>query len=290
MILGGIAALTLAGTAQAQTAELKAEPLRGNVYVIFGQGGNIGVSAGEDGVFIIDDQYAPLNDRIRAAIAKISDKDIRYVINTHYHGDHTGGNEAFGKTGSVIIAHDNVRQQLTKGAFLKAFNNKMEPYSAVALPVVTFSDEMSLHLNGDDARIIHAKNGHTDGDSFIFFKETNLVHMGDLFFNGIYPFIDVDHGGSIGGMIAASDQVLAMVNDETIIIPGHGPVTDKAGLQAFKAMLTGTRDIVAKLKADGKSLEEIQAMKPFESYSENWKGFNAAWVGQYAGFIFNSIK
>ncbi|PCI61615.1 MAG: MBL fold metallo-hydrolase, partial [Kordiimonadales bacterium] len=174
-------------------------------------------------------------------------------------------------------------------AFAKAVEGKLSAGQKAALPVVTFSSEMSFHLNGDEARVIHAANGHTDGDSFIFFKETNLVHMGDLFFNGIFPFIDVDHGGSIGGMIAASDKVLALVNDDTIIIPGHGPVTDKKGLEAFKAMLMGSRDIVSKLKAEGKSLAEIQAMKPLVGFGENWKGFNATWVDQYVGFIFNSI-
>jgi len=293
LLLTAVAAVSLTGALSAQNfdnVEIKAVSLRGNIHVLFGAGGNIGVSAGEDGVFIIDDQFAPLTDRIKAAIAKISDQPIQYAINTHFHGDHTGGNENLGNSGTVVVAHDNVRQRLSEGAFIKAFNNKMEPQPKAALPVITFNDEMSLFLNGEEARIIHSANGHTDGDSFIYFKGANLIHMGDLFFNELFPFIDVDSGGSIDGMIMGVDKALAMADGETIIIPGHGPVTDKVGLKAYRAMLQETRDIVAGLKAKGMSLEDIQAAKPIEAYKQKWKSFEPTWSDKYLGFIYASIK
>jgi len=284
-------ALSMGAVAQDwEKVEIKTESLRGNMHVLFGAGGNIGISAGEDGVFIIDDQYAPLTDRIKAAIAKISDKKVRYAINTHFHGDHTGGNENMGSGGTVIVAHDNVRQRMAAGVFVKAFNMKMEPQPKAALPSVTFNDEMSLHLNGEEARIIHIKNAHTDSDSIIHFKGSNLIHMGDLFFNELLPFIDVSNGGSIDGVIAGVDRALHVANDETIIIPGHGPVTDKAGLMEYRSMLAETRAIVAGMKAKGMSLEDIQAAKPIEAYKEKWKSFNPTWSDQYLGFIFSSIE
>ncbi|MEX0297914.1 MAG: MBL fold metallo-hydrolase [Kordiimonas sp.] len=271
------------------SVEIKAEALRGNLHVLYGAGGNIGVSAGESGVFIIDDQFAPLTDRIKAAIAEISDQPIRFVVNTHYHFDHTGGNENFGKDNSIIVAHDNVRLRLSKGAFIKAFNNTMDPQPEVALPVVTFNDEMSLHLNGEEARFIHAENAHTDGDSIIHFRGTNLFHMGDIFFNQSYPFIDVGNGGSIDGVIRAVKSVLKLADEETIVIPGHGPVTDKAGLKDYLDMLEGTRAIIAEMKADGKTVEEIRAAKPLSTYAEKWEGDRPEWMEQYIGFVFESL-
>lgn len=293
ILLGAVAATSMTAATMAQdweNVEVKTEALRGNMHVLFGAGGNIGISAGEDGIFIIDDQFAPLTDRIRAAIAGISDKEIRYAINTHFHGDHSGGNENMGTGGTVIVAHDRVRQRMSEGAFVKTFNMTMPPQPKAALPVVTFNDEMSLHLNGEEARIIHIKNAHTDGDSIIFFKGSNLIHMGDLFFNELLPFIDVPNGGSIDGVIAGADKALGMANDDTIVIPGHGPVTDKAGLMAYRTMLQETRDIIAALKAKGGSLEEIQAQKPIAAYTAKWKGFNATWADQYVGFVFDSIQ
>ena len=294
--IGGVAALALVGpvsvSAQQEdrfaSVEITSEALRGNVYVLYGAGGNIGVSAGEDGIFLIDDQFAQLTEKIRAAIAKISDKDIRFVINTHYHGDHTGGNWNFGLAGTVVVAHDNVRQRLSAEAFERSVDGKLSMGQKAGIPVVTFSDEMSFHMNGDEARIIYAANGHTDGDSFIFFKDTNIIHMGDLFFNGTYPYIDLGSGGSVGGMIAAAEKVAGIANEQTIIIPGHGKVTDKAGLQAYKDMLVATRDIIAKLKADGKSLDEIRAMKPLTAFTEAW-GSRKGGEDRYIGYIFNSL-
>jgi len=293
LLLATVAVGSITAAAIAQDwdkVEIRTEPLRGNLHVLYGAGGNIGISAGEDGVVLIDDQFAPLTDRIRAAVGKISDKPILYTINTHFHGDHTGGNENMGNGGTVLVAHDNVRQRLSKGTFIKAFNNKTEPQPKKALPSVTFNDEMSLHLNGEEARIIHVENGHTDGDSFIYFKETNLIHMGDLFFNELFPFIDVGNGGAIDGMIAGADKALAMADAETIVIPGHGPVTDKAGLAAYRVMLQETRDVVAEFKTKGMSLEEIRAAKPLEGYKEKWKSFNPTWADQYLGFVFASLK
>lgn len=291
-VKGLLLAGTIAGTASAQNwdqVEIKTEHLRGNLHVLYGAGGNIGVSAGPDGIFIIDDQFAPLTERIKAAIAKISDAEIRFAINTHFHGDHTGGNENVGKAGTVIVAHDNVRVRLSKGAFIKAFNNKMESQAGPALPVVTFNDEMSLHLNGDDARLIHVKNAHTDGDSFVYFKETNLIHMGDLFFAGTFPFIDVDNGGDIDGMITASKKALSMANDETIIIPGHGQVTDKVGLTKYMNILMESRSIVAALKEQGKSLEDIQKMKALAEVEKRVAPLGDGWTDRFIEFVYKSV-
>lgn len=270
--------------------EIRAEALRGNLHVLYGAGGNIGVSAGEDGVFIIDDQFAPLTEKIKAAIATISDKPVKFVLNTHYHYDHTGGNENFAKESSIIVAHDNVRVRLSEGALMAAIGAEMDPYPKVALPVVTFNDELSLHLNGEEARVIHAANAHTDGDSIIHFRGSNLFHMGDIFFNRSYPFIDVENGGSIDGVIAAVSKVHGLADGESIVIPGHGPVTDKAGLKEYLDMLTGTRAIIAEMKAAGKSLEEIREAKPLGDFKERWEGQTDAWMLQYIGFVFGSLK
>jgi len=292
IITGAVAALLASTLVQAQEGwddvEIKAQHLRGGIHVLFGRGGNIGVSAGVDGVILVDDQYAPLTDKIKAAVADISDQPLRYVINTHFHGDHTGGNENLGEI-AVIVAHDNVRQRLSEGAFIAAFNMTMPPHSGPGLPTVTFNSEMSLHFNDDEARIIHAKNAHTDGDSFIWFKGANVIHMGDLMFNGMFPFIDVSNGGSIGGILSALDTAITIADDETLVIPGHGQVTDKAGLVAYKKTMRDMAGIIGKLKAEGKSLEEIQAARPLAAYEETLHQFSEGWVDQFIGFIYDSL-
>jgi len=288
-LVGGALLAGLTGGTFAQDwdkVEIKTQPLRGGLYALYGQGGNLGLSVGEDGIILIDDQYAPLTGKIKAAITAISDAPIRYVINTHFHGDHTGGNENLGDA-AVIVAHDNVRQRLSEGAFIKSFGMKMDPQPKVALPSITFNSEMSLHMNGDDARIIFVKNAHTDGDSIIHFQSSNVIHMGDIMFNGMFPFIDVDNGGDIDGVLAGLDMAIAAADDETIVIPGHGQVTDKAGLVTYRQTMAELRDIVAKLKADGKTLEEVEAMDPFKDY--DLIQFSDGWASKVAGFIYKSL-
>ncbi|NVJ99531.1 MAG: MBL fold metallo-hydrolase [Alphaproteobacteria bacterium] len=268
--------------------EIKVQELRGGMYALYGSGGNLGVSVGEDGVILVDDQYAPLTDKIKAAIAGISDAPIRYVINTHFHGDHTGGNENLGDA-AVIVAHDNVRQRMSEGAFVKAFNMKMDPQPDVALPAITFNAEMSLHMNGQDTRIIHVKNAHTDGDSIIHFRGANVIHMGDLMFNGMFPFIDVPNGGDVDGILKGLDLAIAAADDETMVIPGHGMVTNKAGLVTYRNTLADLRGIIEKLKAEGKTLEEVKAMSPFKDYEGKLVQFMDGWANEVAGFIYQSL-
>lgn len=249
---------------------MKVEKLSATTYVLFGAGGNIGVSVGDDAVFIIDDQYAPLTPKILAALKTITDKPVKFVLNTHWHGDHTGGNENMGKSGALIVAHENVRKRLSSEQFIALFNSKVPAAPKAALPVVTFSSDITFHLNGDEIYGFHVAKAHTDGDTVVQFKNSNVIHMGDLFFNRWYPFIDVSSGGHPDGVIAAAERVLALANDTTKIIPGHGPVASKVDLKVYRDMLvTVTGRIKALVKA-GKTLDEIKAAKPTAEFDEVW--------------------
>lgn len=263
-LLASAAALLAVPTAAQQDfskVEIKAETLAPGVTVLFGAGGNIGVSHGPDGTVLIDDQFAPLTPQIQAAVAKLGAAPVKFLINTHWHGDHTGGNENFGKAGALIFAHDNVRIRM---ASPQTRGDRTTPASPpAALPVVTYHDGLSLHLNGDEIRTRHMHDGHTDGDSIIIWKKANVIHMGDLFFNKVtLPFIDLDSGGSARGMLAAVQKTLTLTNAQTKIIPGHGPVASEADLIAYRDMLQSVMNDVAGAIKAGKSLAEIKAMKP----------------------------
>ena len=269
-----LAGLLLAVPAFAQSdfdkVEIKTTPLGQGLYVLEGRGGNIGVSAGPDGIVLIDDQYAPLVPKIRAALKAISREPVRFVLNTHWHGDHTGGNEDFGKAGTLIVAHNNVRKRLAAGGFMEAFKRDVPPAPLKALPMVTFSDEVSFHLNGQELRAFHVAPAHTDGDAVVMFPNANVVHMGDLYFNGLYPVIDYGSGGHIEGMVAGVDQVLRQIDDKTIVIPGHGPLSNKSQLTAYRDMLATVAQRIRALMQDGKTLDEIQATKPTADFDPAW--------------------
>lgn len=282
-----VAASVIASLAPAQEeSELTVQKLSETVYVLFGAGGNIGVSAGPDGVFIIDDKYEGDGEMISAAVAKLSDLPISYVLNTHWHFDHAGSNDFFGHAGSVIIAHDNVRKMLASGAYLSVVDVEVPPAQAEALPVITFDDSLSLHLNGDEVHMLHVTPGHTDGDGIIWFKDSNIIHMGDTFLVDMYPLIDVDSGGDINGMITTADTVLSFVDEETQIIPGHGPVGDKAKLKAYRDMCVTLRDRVWEMKKNGMSLEEVIAANPTEDLDEEWGGAGDSWTRISLGSIY----
>ena len=257
--------------------EIKVTKVAGTVYMLEGAGGNIGVSVGDDGIVIVDDQFAPLAPKIKEALRGITAKPIKYILNTHYHGDHTGGNEVFGHDGP-IIAHENVRKRLAAGS--KNPSGVTPPAPKEALPVITFNDRATLHVNGEEIRAVHVPHGHTDGDAVIYFTQSNVVHMGDDFFNGTFPFVDVDNGGSVRGMLANVDAVLKTLPDDAKVIPGHGALSDKAGLRAFAEVLRGTTGAVAAALAAGKSIDQMKqenVLGPWDSWG---KGFikTDAWL------------
>ena len=256
--------------------EIETIPVADGVYMLVGAGGNIGLSVGDDGAFVVDDQNAPQSDKIMAAIAAVTDADVEFLVNTHFHGDHTGGNEAFGATGAVIVAHENVRARMSTDQFREIFNQPIPASPAGALPIVTFSDEMTFHWNGDTIRAIHVAPAHTDGDTILYFQDANVIHMGDNFFNGLYPFIDVSSGGDINGIIAAGYRALAIANEDTDIIPGHGPLSDAAGLAVWLEMLKVTRVSMQSLIDKGLSEDEAVAARP-----------TAEFDGQYGGGFMN---
>jgi len=254
--------------------EIKTEKLSDTAYMMTGAGGNLGLSAGGDAVFVIDDQFAPLTPKIQAAIAKLTDKPVKFVLNTHWHFDHTGGNENMGKAGAVIVAHENVRKRMSVEGFIEFLGMKTQAEPKVALPVVTFTRDVSFHINGDEVFAYHAPRAHTDGDAIVHFKKSNVIHMGDVFFNKLYPFIDTSSGGTVDGVIQAVDRALKVAGDRTKIIPGHGPLATKADLKTYRDMLaTVSARIAAQIK-QGKTLEQVAAAKPTAEFDGVWgKGF-----------------
>jgi len=237
----------------------------GSVYLLYCAGGCIGVSAGEDGVMVIDTSYAEMYAKLKGAIEEISNKPVRYVVSTHQHFDHVNGNEQFARSGATIVAHENVRRGMEVDWVHPGFPT-VSAYPEMALPMMTYDKSLTFHFNGEDIHIFHLVDGHTNGDSIVHFQKENVVHMGDLFFNGGYPFIDVPHGGSIDGIIATLDQVLDMIDDETKVIPGHGLLSNRAELRKYRDMLAVIRDRVRKLIAEGKTLEEVIASKPTSDF------------------------
>ena len=270
LLVIGLLGLSIPATAAEEEITITTLEVQNGIYMLVGQGGNIGLFIGEDGTFLIDDQFAPLTPKHLEAIKAVGGEVPRFLINTHYHSDHTGGNENLGKAGTLIFSHDQVRERLTVETVIKAFNMVTPPLPKAALPVVTFSSDITFHLNGDTLRAFHVPRAHTDGDSVIHFKNANVIHSGDVFFNGLYPFIDVDHGGTVKGMIQAADAVLELADGNTKIIPGHGPLGDKAQLQAYRDMLATAYERLSQLKAKGMSMEEAVAEKPLADLEELW--------------------
>jgi glyoxylase-like metal-dependent hydrolase (beta-lactamase superfamily II) len=269
--------------------QMKVTKVAGRIYMLEGAGGNIGASVGEDGIVIVDDQYAPLAEKIQAALKGITDKPVRFVINTHYHGDHTGGNAYFQKQ-APIIAQDNVRKRLETGGIGGnggSVHFDAKPAAKEALPIITFDHDVTVHLNGEDIRALFFPAGHTDGDSIIFFPQSNVVHMGDDFVTYGFPFIDVDSGGSINGMIDGVEKVVAQVPPDVKIIPGHGPVSNLDDVRAYLTMLRATRDAVAKALKEHKSLDQMKQAKLLDP----WKKYSGDFISEDAFLetLYNSL-
>ena len=276
---------SLAVTAQNfDSVTIKTTKVAGSVYMLEGAGGNIGVLLGNDGVILVDDQFAPLSEKIKKAIASISNKPIRFVINTHFHGDHSDGNKVFGSEGSIIVAHENARKRLSTDYFYKTYKQEQKAMSIEGLPKITFAQSLNFNMNGETVQVIHIKNAHTDGDAAIYFKEANVLHAGDAFVRYGLPFIDDDGGGTIDGMINGAEQMLKMINDETKIIPGHGQISSKKDLQDYKNQLQTIRNRIAEGIKAGKTVDQIISSDPTKEFKT---GYDKIFFVQS---VYNSLK
>jgi glyoxylase-like metal-dependent hydrolase (beta-lactamase superfamily II) len=253
--------------------EVKATKVAGNVHMLRGSGGNIGVSVGSDGILIVDDQFAPLADKIKAALKTLGEGKLKFVLNTHWHGDHTGGNAVFGPE-APIIAHDNVRKRLATEQKSEFFKRTTPASPKEALPVITFGQSLSVHFNGEEIRVIHFPQGHTDGDSVIFFTNSNVVHMGDDFFAGTFPFVDLESGGSVEGLAKNVGEIIGKLPADVKIIPGHGPISSLDDLKLYHRMLAETTGVVRKKMAAGKTLAEIKS----EGLPDEWKAWGTGFI------------
>ena len=267
--------------------EIKVTKVAGNVYMLQGSGGNIGVSVGPDGILIVDDQFAPLADKIKAALKTLGDGKLKFVLNTHYHADHTDGNIAFAPD-ALIIAQENVRKRLSTEQVSKFFKRTTPASPKEALPVVTFDHAVSIFFNGEEIKVIHFPHGHTDGDSIVFFTNSNVIHMGDNFFNPRFPVVDLEAGGNVVGMAMTVGEVISKLPTGVKIIPGHGPLSDAEGLKAFHRMLVETTAIVRKKKKSGKTLEQIKK----EGLPEEWKSWGEGYIKTdvWLELVYNSLS
>ena len=266
-------ALAAAQDQDLSKVQITVSKVSGNVYMLQGEGGNIGASVGEDGIVVVDDQYAPLAEKIQAALKGVTDKPVRFIINTHYHGDHTGGNAYFQKQ-APVIAQDNVRKRLETGGTsgnLGSISKDNKPAPKEALPILTFDHDVTVHLNGEDIRALHFPSGHTDGDSIIFFPKSNVVHMGDDFVRYGFPFIDLAGGGSVEGMIAAMEEVIPKLPADVKVIPGHGNISNLDDVRTYTKMLIDTRAAVEKGVQQGKTLDQLKQEKVLAPW-QKWSG------------------
>jgi len=259
-----ITGLLLSSATHADENPVTAEKLSDSVYVLFGQGGNIAASVGEDGIYIIDDQFAKLSNDIKKTISNLKPGSAEFVINTHHHGDHTGGNENFAKAGAHVIAHDNVHKRL----------EEKHGANSDYLPRISFGHDLKLHFNNEHAHVVHYARAHTDGDAVIFFNNDNIVHMGDIYFNfGSLPFVDVDSGGSVDGILAAVNDVIEQIDERTIVIPGHGPVSDRSGLEAYAKLVKKAKDLMLKAMQNNASLEQVLKADPLATLNLKYAGW-----------------
>lgn len=287
-VLLGLAALATSVNADDKAPSVTTSALTGNLHLLQGRGGNVVASVGEDGVLIIDDDYEEMVPAYEAALTDLvgAGASPRFIINTHWHFDHVGGNLFWADRGAVVVAHSNVRERMASRQDMKFFDRVVEPSPAGALPVITYGDSLALHFNGDDIEVQHYASAHTDGDSAVYFTSENVVHMGDLFFKDGFPFVDLGSGGSVAGYIAAADAVLARVDDSTVIVPGHGSLADKADLQRYREMLATTSDAVEARLAAGESVDNIVEA----GLGEEWDGWGDGFIDEatWIGFIANS--
>lgn len=259
-----ITGLLLSSATHADENPVTAEKLSDSVYVLFGQGGNIAASVGEDGIYIIDDQFAKLSNDIKKTISDLKPGSAEFVINTHHHGDHTGGNENFAKAGAHVIAHDNVHKRL----------EEKHGANSDYLPRISFGHDLKLHFNNEHAHVVHYAHAHTDGDSVIFFNNDNIVHMGDIYFNfGSLPFVDVDSGGSVDGILDAVNNVIKQIDERTIVIPGHGPVSDRSGLETYAKLVKKAKDLMLKAMQNNASLEQVLKADPLAALNLKYAGW-----------------
>jgi glyoxylase-like metal-dependent hydrolase (beta-lactamase superfamily II) len=268
---------------------IESEKLTIGTWMLTGAGGNMGLLVGDSGALLIDDQFGGLSDKILEAIASKTDQPLRWVLNTHWHGDHTGGNANLADAGALIVAHENVRERLSVDQYMEAFQRTTPASPAKAWPTITFAEGLDLHWNGQDIRLIHVPNAHTDGDAMVFIEGANVLHMGDLFFNGMYPFIDTSSDGSIDGVIAGVDRALELVDNQTAIIPGHGLLANRSALLAYRDMLFQARKAIVALMDDGMNREQVIAAHPTQELDEDWGG-GFMQPDTWTGIVYDSLR
>ena len=270
--------------------EIKTTDLGHQTYMLEGQGGNITVAVGGDGIIMVDSQFAPLHDKIKAAITAISNRPIHYLVNTHFHGDHTGGDAGFAKEGATVVAHANVKKRLADGSTTGLSGAKTAPMTGDALPSQTYNTSLTLKVQGRSAQLKHVLNAHTDGDTYVYFADANVLATGDIVTMERYPNIDFANGGNIKGMIAGTDTYLKLINDKTKVVPGHGPLTNKAQIVEYRKMLVAARDRVAKLIAKGMNEDEVVAMRPMSDYDAKLTKIDDTAKVNFIRVVYNSLK